>query len=216
MQRMVAAWLLGLVVVIPLCAQETAFPGVVSAACADQQLCPDSQIIPGSVVEGATVDEGSQAQEPPWQAAWGLAGIHFIPKGPKTAPNGLEYHPNFSLDLDLNIWLWRNQRLYLYADARFWGERSEFGVTNSRDGFFGTSKRQFDLSGGAAWNYLGPLEARFFGYSMNNLNRGSDQVRPSGFNDGSALENRYYLSSEYTRLGQTGYDVARATFVSVG
>ena len=30
------------------------------------------------------------------------------------------------------------------------------------------------------------------------------------------MENRYYLSREYDRLGQTGFDVARATFLSFG
>jgi hypothetical protein len=128
----------------------------------------------------------------------------------------VEYHPNFSMDLDINCWLWRSRRLYLYADARFWGEKPENGVTNGRDGALGTSKRQFDLSGGAAWNYAGPWEARAFGYSLNNLNRGNNPVTPYGINDGSGFENRYYLSAEYAKLGQTGFDVARATFLSVG
>jgi hypothetical protein len=145
-----------------------------------------------------------------------VAGFRVIPAGPKVAPNGVEYHPNFSLDLDFNLWLWRSHRLYLFSDARFWGEKSEFGVTNGRDGFFGTSKRQFDLSGGAAWNYAGPWEARAFGYSLNNLNRGDSRVTPSGINDGFGLENRYYLSPEYAKLGEAGFDVARATFLSIG
>jgi hypothetical protein len=139
-----------------------------------------------------------------------------IPAGPKVAPNGEEYHPNFSADLDINFWLWRGRGLYLFGDARFWGQKSENGVTNSRDGFFGTSKREFDLSGGAAWNYAGAWEARASGYSLNNLNRGDSRVAPSGFNDGALLENRYYLSPEYANLGQTGYDVTRANFLSVG
>ena len=89
-------------------------------------------------------------------------------------------------------------------------------MTNGHDGFLGTSKRQFDFSGGAAWNYAGSWEARVFGYSYNNLNRGDNLVTPAGFNDGFALENRYYLSPEYAKLGQTGFDVARATFLSAG
>jgi hypothetical protein len=152
----------------------------------------------------------------PWQTAWGLAGLRIFAGGPKVAPNGQEYHPSFSIDLNGNLWLWRSQGLYLFGDLRFWGERPESGVTNGRDGGLGFSKRQFDLQGGLAWNYAGPWEARVFGYSDNNLNRGLNLVTPFGLNDGFGLENRYYLSPEYARLGQTGFDVARATFVSVG
>jgi len=39
---------------------------------------------------------------------------------------------------------------------------------------------------------------------------------PFGFTDGAALENRFYLSEEYARLGQPGFDVTRATFLSLG
>jgi hypothetical protein len=145
-----------------------------------------------------------------------LAALRVIPAGPKVAPNGVEYHPNFSMDLDLNGWIWRDQHLYLFGDARFWGEKPEYEVTNGRDGFLGTSKRQFDLWGGVAWNYAGAWEARAFGYSLSNLNRGDNRVTPAGFNDGFGLENRYYLSPEYAGLGTTGFDVARATFLSVG
>jgi hypothetical protein len=99
---------------------------------------------------------------------------------------------------------------------RLWGQRSEYGVTNANDGFWGTSKREFDLSGGAAWNYIGRWEARIFGYSDNNLNRGTNAVTPVGFTDGGGLENRFYLSEEYAKLGQPGFDVTRATFLSVG
>jgi hypothetical protein len=161
-------------------------------------------------------DDDGTIDENAWRTVWGLVGLHAIPAGPKTAPNGQEYHPNFSLDLDFNLWLWRSQGLYAFADARFWGEKPENGVTNARDGGFGTSKRQFDLSGGAAWNYYGFWEARAFGYSMSNLNRGISLLTPSGLNDGSGLENRYYLTEEYSYLGQTGFDVTRASFVSIG
>jgi hypothetical protein len=155
-------------------------------------------------------------QAVPWQTAWGLVGLRIIPEGLRTAPNGQIYHPNFSLDANLNIWLWRSAGLYLFCDARFWGERPEDGVTNGRDGWLGTSKREFDLSGGAAWNYVGSWEARVSGYSNSNLNRGSSSVLPTGFTDGCLVENRYYVSPEYARLGQTGFDVARATFLSAG
>jgi hypothetical protein len=126
------------------------------------------------------------------------------------------YHPNFSLDLDSNLWVWRSQGLYLFADMRLWGEKGEYGVNNGRDGFMGTSKREFDLSGGAAWNYYGPWEVRAFGYTGNNLNRGSSLVTPAGFTDGFGVENRRYLSPAYAKLGQTGFDVTKATFLSIG
>jgi hypothetical protein len=211
-----AAWLVGLLGAMPLSAQETAVPGAAPTDFSEGQLCPFPGTVPTSEVQPSPSDTVGLAEALPWQPAWGLVGLRVIPEGPKVAPNGKEYHPNFSMDLDFNCWLWRSQGFYLFGDGRFWGEKSEFGVTNARDGALGTSKRQFDLSGGVAWNYAGPWEARAFGYSMNNLNRGDNLVTPAGINDGSGLENRYYLSPEYAKLGQAGFDVARATFLSVG
>lgn len=168
------------------------------------------------VCPNSTETAADDAAKVPWQTAWGLVGLRAIPTGLRTAPDGFEYHPNFSLDFDLNIWVWRSQGLYLFSDGRLWGERSEYGVTNANDSWYGTSKREFDLSGGAAWNYASAWEARAFGYTDNNLNRGSNNVDPTGFTDGFGLENRYYLSPEYAHLGETGFDVSRANFLSVG
>ena len=212
---LMAAGLLGLLGAMPLSAQETAFPGD-AAASPDCQLCPFRDSVPASPPQAPTPDEVGQVEVLPWQTVWGLAGLRAIPAGPKVAPNGQEYHPNFSIDVDFNCWVWRSQGLYLFGDLRLWGEKSEFSVTNGRDGFLGTSKRQFDLSGGAAWNYAGPWELRALGYTLNNLNRGNSLVTPFGFNDGFGLENRYYLTPEYAKLGQTGFDVVRADFVSIG
>jgi hypothetical protein len=189
------AWLLGTLTAVPLAAQEPAPPP------------PDPLPPPAEV---------SPDQEPAWETVWGVADLRVIPAGPRVAPNGQEYHPNFDMGLDSNLWLWHSQRLYLFADLSFWGETGENGVTNRNDGFLGTSKREFDLSGGVAWNYAGPWEARAFGYSYNNLNRGTSPTAPAGFNDGFGVENRLYLSSEYAELGTTGFDVTQATFVSVG
>jgi hypothetical protein len=199
---------------VPLSAQEVARPGTNPAGSPPGQAGPADRADPDP--PAPPCGEADEAEPAPWQRVWGLAGLRAIPDGPRVAPNGEEYHPNFSLDLDFNFWVWRSQRFYLFADLRLWGEKGEFGVTNGNDGFLGTSKREFDLSGGAAWNYAGPWEARFFGYTNNNLNRGLDLVAPVGFTDGGGLENRYYLSPEYARLGQAGFDVAGATFVSVG
>ena len=207
-----AAGLLALLAAPLLRAQDAATPPHYVIA----QVAFLSDAAPAPKPPAAAVPETCPVDAPLWQPPWGWADLRIIPEGPKVAPNGEEYHPNFSMDLDLNAWVWRDQHLYLFGDARFWGEKPEFGVTNANDGFFGTSKRQFDLSGGAAWNYSGPWEARAFGYSLSNLNRGFSPVTPSGINDGGGLENRYYLSPEYADLGRPGFDVSKASFLSVG
>ena len=154
---------------------------------------------------------------PPRDApVWGVAGLRGFALGEQVAPNGLEFHPLFSLELDFNFWVWRAQRVYLFADDTFWGQRAAPGVTNPTQGAFDFSKREFDFSGGAAWNYAGPWEARAFAYSFNNLNRGDSASAPSGYADGLGLENRYYISDVYADLGTDAFDAARATFVSVG
>jgi hypothetical protein len=217
MYRAVAlAGLLGLLAAMPLSAQQATSSYHTCTVFPDEQPAPVAPAVSPLADPVSPPDGVCLKEPPPWYAAWGLAGFRVIPTGPRIAPNGVEYHPNFSMDLEVNFWLWHSQRLYLFTDMRFWGEKSEFGVTNQRDGFWGTSKREFDISGGVAWNYSGPWEARVFGYSYSNLNRGVDPVAPDGFNDGWALENRYYLSSEYAKLGETGFDVTRASFVSFG
>jgi hypothetical protein len=132
------------------------------------------------------------------------------------APNGVEYLPFFTLDMDFNVWLWPSQHLYLFTDTRFWAQKPGPGITNPSQGYFDFSKRELDFSAGFAWNYDANWEARVFAYSYNNLNRGDSQSSPSGFNDGIGLENRWYLNDEYARLGKTDYDVDRAAFVSCG
>jgi hypothetical protein len=201
-RAVLVAWLLGGAAAMPLFAQEAVLPhDAVSRDCAD---------------EAATEDDVVPAAARSWETVWGLVDLRVFAAGPKVAPNGHEYHPSFSLDLDFNYWVWRTQGLYIFADLRFWGERPEYNVTNGKDGGLGFSKREFDLVGGPAWNYAGSWEARLYGYTFNNLNRGLDDIHPSGLNDGFVVENRYYLSKEYGKLGQSGFDVARADFLSVG
>ncbi len=216
MFRAVPILLLGLLLTKSLFAQGPTLPEPVATASLDDQLDPTPQTAPLTETPAANREDGSVPPEVPWQTAWGLVGLRFIPDGVRMAPNGLRYHPNFSLDVSLNWWFWRSERIYLFCDARLWGETGEYGVTNGRDGFLGTSKREFDVSAGVAWNYAGSWEARVGGYSYSNLNRGLNQVTPTNFDDGCWLENRYYLSPEYSRLGQTGFDIARATYLSVG
>jgi hypothetical protein len=217
MHRAVAlAWGLCLLAPGPLAAQQSLPREAACSGPPSGETCPLPCSVSPSPVEVSTPEEVGLDPELPWRTVWGLGALRVIPEGPRMAPNGQKYHPNFSMDLNINCWLWPRQRLYLFGDLRFWGQRGEQGVTNGRDGALGTSKREFDISGGAAWNYAGPWELRAFGYSGNNLNRGDSLVTPAGFTDGFGVENRYYLSEEYTRLGQTGFDVARAPFVSFG
>jgi hypothetical protein len=218
---MMMAWLWGLLGAMPLSAQETASVGAALTGSPVSQLSRLPETDPASLPQASTGAEVGQVEalpSPPaeWQSVWGVVGLRAIPAGPRVASNGEEYHPNFSMDLNFNFWMWRSQGLYLFADMSLWGEKGEYGVTNGRDGFVGTSKREFNLSGGAAWNYAGPWEARAFGYTDNNLNRGLNLVSPAGFTDGFGLENRYYLSPEYAKMGQPGFDVAKATFLSFG
>jgi hypothetical protein len=148
--------------------------------------------------------------------AWGVVGLRGYVLGQQMAPNGQEFDPLFSLDTNLNLWIWRDQGLYLFSDARFWGQKAAPGVTNSSQGAFDFSKREFDLDGGLAWNYYGNLEARAFAYSFNNLNRGTSETHPSGYADGVGLEQRWYVWGSYPELGLPAFDVTRASFVSVG
>jgi hypothetical protein len=150
------------------------------------------------------------------QTVWGIAEFRGFPVAEEVAANGVEYDPIFMLGLDFNLMLWREQRVYLFADTSFWAQKAAAGITNSRQGSFDFSKRELDFNLGAAWNYAGPWEARLFGYSFNNLNRGSSLTSPTGFNDGIGLENRYYLGETYANLGTEAFDEARATFLSVG
>ncbi len=159
-QAVTVICLLGSLGEVPLSAQESTF-GLVSADYLPQApLRPIADaVLPAQPVAG-TREADPAVAAPAWQTAWGVVGLRAIPAGPKMAPNGELYHPNFSLDLNFNFWLWRTQGLYMFADMRLWGETGENGVTNGRDGFLGTSKRQFDLDGGAAWNYAGFWELR--------------------------------------------------------
>jgi len=121
----------------------------------------------------------------------------------------------FSLDLDMNVWLWRSQRVYLYAESEFWGGRG--GEAGQTQGNFDYTRREFDMTSGVAWNYCGPLELRAVAYDRENFNRGVSLVVPGGTtNDGAGVEQRFYLDEEYTKLGQAGFNVSRAEFVSAG
>jgi hypothetical protein len=159
---------------------------------------------------------GEKVFDPDGPFVWGVIGLRGFALGEQPAPNGQEFKALFAVDFDYNLWLWRSQGLYLFTDARFWGQRAAPGVTNASQGAFDFSKREYDLTGGIAWNYYGALEVRAFAYSFNNLNRGNSATKPSGYADGMGLENRWYVGGTYADLGSRTFDVSRATFLSVG
>jgi hypothetical protein len=152
--------------------------------------------------------------EPPM--VWGVVGLRAFGLGDQVAPNGVEYNPLFCLDFNFNLWVYRPAGVYLFSDSVFWGQKAAPGQTNPAQGVFDFSKRELDFDVGTAWNYYGFLEARAFAYSDNNLNRGTSPISPKGFKDGIGLENRLYVGLAYADLGTPAFDVARATFVSLG
>jgi hypothetical protein len=125
------------------------------------------------------------------------------------APNGRPFDPLFALDLDLNVGLLADQRLYLFATSDFWTERPG-AHTNPSQGIFDFSKREWDFTTGLAWNVWGPAELRVFGYALNNLNRGVSVTMPSGYADGVGIEGRWYLPTP------DRYDVSRRGFFAIG
>lgn len=159
---------------------------------------------------------GAADSATPMAGVWGLIGARGYPLGDKVAPNGVEFTPVLSLELNTNLWLWSAQRVYFSSDLVFWGQRADPGITNAHQGVFDFSKREFDLNVGLAWNYWGRFELRLSAYSANNLNRGDSTVRPAGFSDMTGVENRYYLTEIYDALGTPAFDLSRATFVGVG
>jgi len=141
---------------------------------------------------------------------WGFLGARGFVDGERMAPNGHAYDPLFALDLDLNIGLLPDQRLYLFTTSNFWTERAGPQVTNPSQGVFDFSKREWDFSAGVAWNVAGPAELRAFGYALNNLNRGISTTQPTGYADGVGIEGRWYLPA------LDRYDVAKRAFLAVG
>ena len=178
-------------------------------------------ITPSPPTDAAPPDPIAASQSPtllpaPGQLVWGLAGLRGYATGSFAAPNGVDFNPLFSLDLNFNVWLLPSAGVYAFTDTRFWGQKAGVGITNPSQGAFDFSKREFDLNLGVAWNYAGNFEARAFVYSMSNLNRGTNLATPYGFKDGTGVENRWYVGGTYADLGLPGFDVARATFLSLG
>jgi len=150
---------------------------------------------------GAASPLETEYARPRWPEIWGLVGARGFVDGERMAPNGHAFDPLFALDLDLNIGLLPNQRLYLFTTSSFWAEKQ---------GGLDFSKREWDFTGGVAWNIAGPVELRAFGYALNNLNRGVSVTQPSGYADGAGIEGRWYLPTP------DRYDVGKRSFLAVG
>jgi hypothetical protein len=145
----------------------------------------------------------------PQERMWGVMGFRGFYSGQKEAPNGVRYHPLFSLDVDINVAITKDRSFYVFMLTRFWGQSAADGVGNPHQGAFDFSKRQWDLTIGGAWNYYDALELRAFGYSYNNLNRGKWLDQSYGYNDGFGLENRYYFAG-------TNFDRGIYNYVAAG
>ena len=62
---------------------------------------------------------------------WGYAGANIYYAGSRMAPNGNSYGPLSDLNLDLNIGLLPEKKLYIFADSMFWLQRATAGQTQS-------------------------------------------------------------------------------------
>lgn len=141
---------------------------------------------------------------------WGYLELPLYATGVREAPNGVSFNPLFALNGSFNIGLLPDKKLYLFSKTSIWMQRPGAGITNSAQGNFDFSKREFDFDAGIAWNYYKSLEFRLSGYAMNNLNRGLSLATPAGFKDGVLIENRYYFGSA------DPYDIGRLDFLSLG
>ncbi len=166
---------------------------------------------PAQTVGGADGLTPSEPCLPPGTAgpaAWGVIGVTGYATGSREAPNGFSFDPLVGLDSDLNFGLLPDKQLYLFLQNGFWVQRT--AATAS-----GKSQRELDANFGLAWNYFDSLELRVWGYSLNNLNRGTSPASPNGYKDGLALENRYYFGLPYN-YPVDAYDIGRLSFVGLG
>ena len=184
------------------------------------QLPPFLQRESNPRAQGQTPDETGQSEADPLDSTrghagrpevWGLIGLRGFYAGSRMAPNGVPFDPLFDFDGELNIGLLPHKKLYLFGDTDFWGQKAGTNITNSHQGGFDFSKREWDFTVGIAYNVYGPIEFRALGYAYNNLNRGTSTAYPSGYNDGVGLEARWYLPTK-----ADPYDIGKVSFLSIG
>ena len=156
---------------------------------------------------------GAWATAPPVWGMWGAAGLCLAITSLPTARSSSRSSPS----------TWNSMSgcgsargCTSSATAGSGGRRPPRGSPTPARGPSTSASASSTSTSALAWNYYGNWEARAFGYSYNNLNRGTSQVAPERFNDGVGLENRYYLGPAYAALGTQEFDQARANFVSLG
>jgi hypothetical protein len=174
--------------------------------------CTDAPPPPAGPTEPAGADGAGEParRRPCWPEIWGALGARFFFHGERMAPNGHAYDPLFTVDMDFNLGLLPDQRLYLFGFSNFWAQRAGAGVTNPSQGILDFSRREWDFTAGAAWNVAGPVELRAFGYALNTLNRGVWFTKPAGYADGVGVEGRWYLPTP------DRYDVGKRGFLAAG
>lgn len=155
-----------------------------------------------------------------WPEVWGYLGLSTYATGDRMAPNGVSFDPIFKLDVDFNLGILSNKKLYLFLENEFWVQRAAAAGTAEGDPTNSDiSQRELDINSGLAWNVFGRFEVRASAYALNNLNRGGSpgtsgrepsETQPSGYRDGTQVELRYYLDN--ARM----YDLGRLGFVGIG
>ncbi len=146
-----------------------------------------------------------------WPELWGDFGGSVYARGNRIAPNGVKFDPLFMSDFNLNVGLLSRKKVYLFIDSQFWVQRANAAGGARQDRITNdVSQREFDINAGLAWNFFSRLELRVSAYALNNLNRGSSQAQPSGFQDGVQQEVRYYLRSDDI------YDSGHLSFLGIG
>ena len=89
--------------------------------------------------------------------AWGIVGFRGYVIGEQVAPNGVNFNPFFSLDLNFNLWLCRSHGVYLFNHARFWGQKPGPRITNPTQGPFDFGKPRARFQSRPGLELLGSL-----------------------------------------------------------
>ena len=152
-----------------------------------------------------------------WPEIWGDFGLSIYAAGDRMAPNGVQFDPIFKSDFNVNVGILSKKKLYLFVDNEFWVQRaSAAGPTVLDPANNDFSQREYNFHSGLAWNVFSRFEVRGSVYALNNLNRGGSAAKPpsktfpSGYQDGTQVELRYYLDQANI------YDLGRLGFVSIG
>ncbi len=139
--------------------------------------------------------------------AWGDLDFLGMANGSHMGPNGVPFHPLAATRMDLNLAILPDKELYIFSETEYWAEnRTTDALTGQRQK---AGAREYDLYTGLAWQPFSRFEIRGSVFANNNVNRGNSTTTPFGFNDGAAVEGRYYF-------GKDIYDDGRLSFISLG